>query len=104
MDYTYASKELGASISVLDFLRKKGLIKIESQEMYRIPKNSGLVKEDGELSLNQEQLEAVAEIFSGMAGTGPEACTSFGVTGSGKTQVYMRLIQKVVEEEDRRWC
>lgn len=31
--------------------------------MYRIPKNSGLVKEDGELSLNQEQQEAVAEIF-----------------------------------------
>ena len=63
LDYTYASKELGASISVLDFFEKKGLIKIESQEMYRIPKNSGLVKEDGELSLNQEQQEAVAEIF-----------------------------------------
>ena len=31
LDYTYASKELVASSSVLDFFEKKGLIKIESQ-------------------------------------------------------------------------
>ena len=98
LDYTYASKELGASISVLDFFEKKGLIKIESQEMYRIPKNSGLVKEDGELSLNQEQQEAVAEIFQEWQKPEPRPALLFGVTGSGKTQVYMRLIQEVLEE------
>ena len=85
LDYTYASKELGASISVLDFFEKKGLIKIESQEMYRIPKNSGLVKEDGELSLNQEQQEAVAEIFQEWQKPEPRPALLFGVTGSGKT-------------------
>ena len=55
LDYTYASKELGASSSVLDFFEKKGFIKIESQEMYRIPESEGLVKDDRELCLNQEQ-------------------------------------------------
>ena len=53
LDYTYASKELGAGISVLDFFEKKGLITIESQEMYRIPEGLGLVKENMELSLQK---------------------------------------------------
>ena len=63
LDYTYASKELGAGISVLDFFEKKGLITIESQEMYRIPEGLGLVKENMELSLNQEQLLAAEQIL-----------------------------------------
>ena len=65
LDYTYASKELGASSSVLDFFEKKGFIKIESQEMYRIPESEGLVKDDRELCLNQEQQEAAAEEHTG---------------------------------------
>ena len=98
LDYTYASKELGAGISVLDFFEKKGLITIESQEMYRIPEGFGLVKENMELSLNQEQLLAAEQIFREWQEPDPRPALLFGVTGSGKTQVYMRLIQKVLEE------
>ena len=98
LDYTYASKELGAGISVLDFFEKKGLITIESQEMYRIPEGLGLVKENMELSLNQEQLLAAEQIFREWQEPDPRPALLFGVTGSGKTQVYMRLIQKVLEE------
>ena len=76
LDYTYASKELGAGISVLDFFEKKGLITIESQEMYRIPEGLGLVKENMELSLNQEQLLAAEQIF-GNGRSRTKACTSF---------------------------
>ena len=98
LDYTYASKELGASSSVLDFFEKKGFIKIESQEMYRIPESEGLVKDDRELCLNQEQQEATEQIFREWQNPHPRPTLLFGVTGSGKTQVYMRLIQKVLEE------
>lgn len=98
LDYTYASKELGASSSVLDFFEKKGFIKIESQEMYRIPESEGLVKDDRELCLNQEQQEAAEQIFREWQNPHPRPTLLFGVTGSGKTQVYMRLIQKVLEE------
>ena len=75
LDYTYASKELGAGISVLDFFEKKGLITIESQEMYRIPEGLGLVKENME-SEPGTAFGGRADL-SGMAGAGPKACTSF---------------------------
>lgn len=98
LEYTYASKELGASVSVLDFFEKKGMIRIESQEMYRIPNQADLVKEDSELCLNAEQNEAVEQIFKEWQEPEPRPALLFGVTGSGKTQVYMRLIQQVIQE------
>ena len=66
--------------------------------MYRIPDGFGLVKENMELSLNQEQLLAAEQIFREWQEPDPRPALLFGVTGSGKTQVYMRLIQKVLEE------
>ena len=66
--------------------------------MYRIPESEGLVKDDRELCLNQEQQEAAEQIFREWQNPHPRPTLLFGVTGSGKTQVYMRLIQKVLEE------
>ena len=98
LEYTYASKELGAGASVLDFFEKKGMIRLENQEMYRIPNQADLVKEDGELCLNAEQNVAVKQIFREWKEPEPRPVLLFGVTGSGKTQVYMRLIQQVIQE------
>lgn len=91
-------KSLEPAFPSLIFFEKKGLITIESQEMYRIPEGFGLVKENMELSLNQEQLLAAEQIFREWQEPDPRPALLFGVTGSGKTQVYMRLIQKVLEE------
>ena len=66
--------------------------------MYRNPEGLGLVKEKMELSLNQEQLLAAEQIFREWQEPDPRPALLFGVTGSGKTQAYMRLIQKVLEE------
>ena len=98
LEYTYASKELGANVSVLDFFEKKGMIRLESQEMYRIPDQADLVKEDRELCLNEEQQAAAEQIFQEWQKPEPRPTLLSGVTGSGKTQVYMRLIQQVIEE------
>ena len=98
LEYTYASKELGTGASVLDFFEKKGMIRLENQEMYRIPNQADLVKEDCELCLNAEQNVAVKQIFREWKEQEPRPVLLFGVTGSGKTQVYMRLIQQVIQE------
>ena len=98
LEYTYASNELGAGASVLDFFEKKGMIRLENQEMYRIANQADLVKEDCELCLNAEQNVAVKQIFREWKEPEPRPVLLFGVTGSGKTQVYMRLIQQVIQE------
>lgn len=98
LEYTYASRELGAGTSVLSFFEKKGMIRVESQEIYRIPNQSDLKKEDRELCLNAEQQAAAEQIFREWQCREPRPALLFGVTGSGKTQVYMRLIQQVIQE------
>ncbi len=98
LEYTSAVKELGASTAVLEFFKEKGMIRIESQEMYRIPDSKDLVKEDQELILNREQSEAAEQIMREWQTQKPRPALLFGVTGSGKTQVYMRLIQQVIQE------
>ena len=98
LDYTQAARELGASASVVDFFLKKGIITEENQEVLRIPKSSGLMQDEGEISLNSHQQEAVQQITEEWKKPDPRPALLFGVTGSGKTQVYMKLIEAVIRE------
>ena len=52
--------------------------------MYRIPDGFGLVKENMELSLNQEQLLAAEQIFREWQEPDPRPALLFGVTGKRK--------------------
>ena len=86
----------GASMPTIKSLEKSGILTVEKQEVFRRISVQD-VEPAGELVLNEEQQVA----FSGLdalAETGkPEAALLYGVTGSGKTQVYIRLIQKTLE-------
>jgi primosomal protein N' (replication factor Y) len=47
--------------------------------------------------LNEEQAYAVSEILSGYSGGDTRPCLIHGITGSGKTEVYIRLIDKILK-------
>ncbi|MDD6211683.1 MAG: primosomal protein N' [Clostridiales bacterium] len=49
-------------------------------------------------SLNEEQSRAVEGIWQEIHGEKPRPCLLFGVTGSGKTEVYMELISRMAAE------
>lgn len=76
-------------------LSEQGIVKIESRIKYRNPFPE-FIKKGTAWPLNEEQ-EAVAEDFrreydSGKRGT----YLLYGVTGSGKTEVYLSLIEQVL--------
>ena len=94
-----SAKELcyytGASMTTVKSLAKSGILTLERQEVFRRPK-----MEEAEPApppvLNEEQ-EAAFQGLDALSQQGTAAAALLcGVTGSGKTQVYIRLIQQVI--------
>lgn len=92
----------GASLSVLHALRDKGAAEIFEYEVYRRPEWGAAPPEHGEelvLSPAQEQAYAgLLEEYRHRAAPGSRCALLYGVTGSGKSSVFFRLIQAVVED------
>lgn len=74
-------------------LLSKGIIKEELKEDYRLKKDV-IVKENN-IVLNEEQRDAVDSVI--MNKFNPYLL--YGVTGSGKTEVYMNIIEKVINDK-----
>ena len=88
----------GVSASVITGLEKKGIIFFENEDVYRIPKqylSTGEKRE--ELVLNDEQKAAFESLFE-LFRSGGGVALLYGVTGSGKTAVFLKLIDSVLSE------
>lgn len=87
----------GASMPTIKSLERSGILTIEQQEAFRRP-SIEYVEPAGPISLNVEQ-QAAFDGLDALTATGKaEAALLYGVTGSGKTQVYIRLIQSVLAQ------
>ena len=94
-----SAKELcyytGASMSTIKSLEKSGVLTLENQEVFRrVPLDE--VEPAPPPVLNSEQQAAFEGLDKLAAGGKPAAALLYGVTGSGKTQVYIRLIQQTL--------
>ena len=88
----------GASMHTLKGLEKAGIVVFSEEEALRITAAEEVVEEAPEIILNPEQQSAFDEIIA-LSRTGkPEAVLLHGVTGSGKTQVYLRLVRDILEQ------
>lgn len=88
-------KELGNTDSAIKKLFKRGLIDITKKEKARNPLKD-LPPRLYDFAPNKEQEDAIEEISRG-TGRGFSPYLLYGVTGSGKTLVYLKLIEKVIE-------
>lgn len=95
-----SSKEIcyftGASGATLRSLAKSGILTLEKREVYRRPEPQ-TVEPAGPVVLNDEQQAAFRGLNQLCQTQKPAAALLYGVTGSGKTQVYLRLIQETLE-------
>ena len=98
LDYTEASKKLGASASVLKPLLEQGVLRVDQDEVYRMAVDGEQIPREQLDLLTPPQQEALAQILKEWEQPSPRPVLIHGVTGSGKTQVYMKLIQKEVDE------
>lgn len=91
----------GISRSTLKALEERGMIRVVEQIVSRDPLGEVEYVESEALTLNEEQKIVLERIFESarLAARGEKIkpVLLYGVTGSGKTEVYLQAIQKTVE-------
>ena len=75
-------------------LQKKGIIEFEYREVSRNPFYQKNIIKTSKLSMTEEQKNALENIDINKFNT----YLLYGVTGSGKTEVYLQLIEKILKE------
>lgn len=89
------ARKLNIAPSTFRSLQDAGLIAVDSVPYYRNPVKLEGKKEEGH-ALSPRQKEIVDAFFSEYDAGGRPTCLLKGITGSGKTEVYMALIEGVV--------
>lgn len=88
----------GVTASVIGNLEKKGIVEISDITVYRIPEsNLTYRKAKEEIILSQKQQLAFDRIFAQYK-SGGGVSLLYGVTGSGKTSVFLSMIDKVISD------
>ena len=87
----------GVTQSVIDTLINKKVCECYEQEVFRLPKMSYSEK-SGEIVLTQEQEKAYTELLELYKKNKPSVSLLYGVTGSGKTSVFLKLIDTVYKQ------
>ena len=85
----------GVGMSTLRNMEKAGLVTFSQEEALRLPPPRD-VPPGPLIVLSEEQQAAFSQILDLTRSQKPEAVLLQGVTGSGKTQVYLRLVQEVL--------
>lgn len=87
----------GASAATVNRLEKLGYLHLSQRPVLRC-REIQPAKLDGPLVLNPQQQQCYAGLARQMASETPGVALLKGVTGSGKTSVYIRLIQTCLEQ------
>lgn len=87
-----------ASFSSIKALQKKGIISITDKEIKRDPINSN-IKPFEKHVLNKEQRQCYETIINEMDFKKGKKFLVHGVTGSGKTEIYLQVIEEVLKKK-----
>ena len=88
----------GVSDAVIKNLAKKGVIELFEKEVYRTPVKSLTKTDEKPIILTDEQkvaFDKLSELYSLEKG---EVALLYGVTGSGKTSVFLKLVDMAVSD------
>ncbi|HBL40410.1 MAG TPA: primosomal protein N' [Ruminococcaceae bacterium] len=87
----------GVTAAVITALAKRGVVEIYDAEVYRKPNNLKETGKGSETCLTQEQQQAFDALVAQFRQGEKRVSLLYGITGSGKTQVYIKLIQFMLD-------
>lgn len=87
----------GVTQSVVDALVKKNLALYYEDEVFR-KENTSYVKNNSEIVLSDEQRDAFNNLLKNYKDNKAMVSLLYGVTGSGKTSVFLKLIENVIKD------
>ena len=96
LEYELLTKKLNITASVIRALEEQGVLCVETEQVYRNPVKQ-TVKEIYKLSYTQEQEQIIRRFKRDYEAGLRKTYLIHGVTGSGKTEVYMEMIRTVVD-------
>lgn len=85
--------------AILKTLEKNGYIEFVNEKIERNPFENKLVKRDSRLSLTEEQSLAFNSVKQTIDEESFEEFLIYGITGSGKTEIYLQLIEEVIQRD-----
>jgi primosomal protein N' (replication factor Y) len=92
-DLLIEAKTSDASVKALI---SKGILKEEIKEVYRDPYQDRHFEKTKRLMLNNEQQQAITPLIKTINENVHDVFLMYGVTGSGKTEVYLQSIEEVL--------
>ncbi|MDD6571411.1 MAG: DEAD/DEAH box helicase family protein, partial [Thermoflexaceae bacterium] len=98
VEYSLVTTKLNISLPVIRFFEENGYIRIETEEYYRNPVKVQTM-DSIRNELNAAQKQVVSSILTDYEKGLRKTYLIRGVTGSGKTEVYMAVIEQVIAEE-----
>ena len=87
------------SRAIVNTLIKNGYLEIVEQKVERNPLETKNIENTNNLKLTQEQQMAFDKVSASIDYNEYKEFLLYGVTGSGKTEVYLQLIDKVIKKE-----
>jgi len=89
---------IGVSSAVIKGLLEKGILIERTREVYRDPYKDRDIEKTHPLQLTNDQSQAIQPILAALEEKKHDVFLLYGVTGSGKTEVYLQAIQRVLED------
>jgi primosomal protein N' (replication factor Y) len=100
-DVAHLTDHLAFSASVIAELVKKGVAAIGEQRVLRDPFADAPLQAPTEHNHTSDQVDALETLREAAAARDSRPHLLFGVTGSGKTLVYIELLKEVVQKQGR---